>query len=58
MFFLECVESVLSSFYFILLATSLSFLLKLGILIALIRKTIGMESIARPLFFFGCYSDW
>jgi hypothetical protein len=32
-------------------ATSLSFLLKLGILIALVSKTVSMERIVRPLFF-------
>ena len=51
MVFLEYIESILGSFYFILPATFLSFLLKLGILIALIRKTVGMNTIARPLFF-------
>ena len=51
MFFLEFLESILSSFYFILLATSFSFLLKLGILIALISKTVNMERVVRPLFF-------
>lgn len=51
MFFLEYLESILGSFYFILPATFLSFLLKLGILIALIRKTVEMDRIARPLFF-------
>jgi hypothetical protein len=51
MFFLEFFESILSSFHFILVATSLSFLLKMGILIALIRKTINMGTVARPLFF-------
>jgi len=51
MFFLEFFESILSSFYFILLATSLSFFLKLVILVILIRKTMKMDAIARPLFF-------
>jgi len=51
MFFLEFFESILSSFYFILLATSISFLLKLGILVALIRKTFGAVRVERPLFF-------
>src|SRR6266478_654483 len=51
MVFLEYIESILGSFYFSLPATFLSFLLKLGILIALIRKTVGMNTIARPLFF-------
>jgi transcriptional regulator of aromatic amino acid metabolism len=51
MFFLEFLESILSSFYFILLSTSLSFLLKLGFLIALIRKMLRMQTVARPLFF-------
>lgn len=51
MFFLEYLESILSSFYFIFFATSLSFLLKLGILVAVITKTVKMETIARPLFF-------
>ncbi len=51
MFFLEFLESILSSYYFILFATSLSFILKLAILIALVRKTIRMDSVAHPLFF-------
>lgn len=51
MFFLEFFESILSSFYFILIATSLSLLLKLCILVALIKKTVKMDAIARPLFF-------
>jgi len=51
MFFLECIESILGSFYFILPATSLSFLLKLVILVVLIRKTFTMDTVARPLFF-------
>ena len=51
MFFLEFIESILSSFYFILLATTLSFLLKVVILTILIKKTMSMESIVRPLFF-------
>ncbi len=51
MFFLEFLESILSSFYFILSATSLSFLLKSGILVALISKTVNMKRVARPLFF-------
>lgn len=51
MIFLEFIESVLSSFYFILVATSLSFLLKLGILIVLVTKTVRMNRIVRPLFF-------
>ncbi len=51
MFFLDFFESILSSFHFILLATSLSFLLKLSFLIALIRKMVKMDTIARPLYF-------
>ncbi len=51
MFFLEYVESVLGSFYFILPATLLSFFLKLGILIALVRKTSHMGRVIKPLFF-------
>lgn len=51
MIFLQYFESILSSFSFILLATSLSFLLKLGILAALISKTLKMDTLARPLFF-------
>lgn len=51
MFFLEFIESILSSFYFILCSTSVSFLLKLGILVALIRKTVNMNTVVRPLFF-------
>jgi len=51
MFFLEYLESILSSFYFIFFATALSFLLKLGIFFALITKTIGIKTISRPLFF-------
>lgn len=51
MFFLEFLESILSSFYFILFATTLSFLLKLGFLVALIRKVANMTFIVQPLFF-------
>src|SRR5438445_4629971 len=51
MFFLECIESILGSFYFILPATSLSFLLKLVILVVLVRKTLTMDTVARPVFF-------
>lgn len=51
MFLLEFFESVLSSFYFILLATSLSFLLKMGLLISLIRKIVNVDTMARPLYF-------
>jgi transcriptional regulator of aromatic amino acid metabolism len=51
MIFLEYFESVLSSFYFILPIASLSFLLKLGIFITLVRKTVSMDIVARPLFF-------
>ncbi len=51
MFFLEYIESILGSFYFILPATLLSFFLKLGILIALVRKTANMERVINPLFF-------
>lgn len=51
MFFLEFFESILSSFHFILLATSLSFLLKLSFLIALIRKMMKMDTVVRPLSF-------
>ena len=51
MVFLEYIESILGSFYFILPATLLSFFLKLGILIALIRKTANMERVIRPLYF-------
>ncbi len=51
MFFLEYIESILGSFYFILPATLLSFFLKLGILIALVRKTAHMERVIKPLFF-------
>ncbi len=51
MFFLEFFESILSSFHFILLATSLSFLLKLSFLIALIKKMVKMDTVARPLYF-------
>src|SRR5579863_3096355 len=51
MVFLEYIESILGSFYFILPATLLSFFLKSGILIALIRKTANMERVIKPLFF-------
>src|SRR5260370_24285769 len=51
MFFLEFFESILSSFYFILVATLVSFLLKSGILISLISKTVNRDKISRPLFF-------
>ena len=51
MIFLEYIESILGSFYFILPATLLSFFLKLGILIAVVRKTINMERVIKPLFF-------
>ena len=51
MFFLEFLESILSSFYFILVATLVSFLLKSGILISLISKTVNRDKISRPLFF-------
>lgn len=51
MFFLEIFESILSSFYFILFATSLSFLLKLSFFVALIKKIIRMDVIVRPLYF-------
>jgi transcriptional regulator of aromatic amino acid metabolism len=51
MIFLEYIESVLGSFYFILPATLLSFFLKLGILIVLVRKTANMERVIKPLFF-------
>jgi transcriptional regulator of aromatic amino acid metabolism len=51
MIFLEYIELALGSFYFILPATLLSFFLKLGILIALVRKTANMERVIRPLFF-------
>lgn len=51
MFFLEIFESILSSYYCILLVTSLSFMLKLGILIALFRKTVRAVQIERPLSF-------
>lgn len=51
MFFLDFCESVLSSFYFILFATLVSFILKSGILISLISKTVNRDRAARPLFF-------
>lgn len=51
MVFLEYIESILGSFYFILPATLLSFFLKLGILVALITKTVKMDRVVRPLFF-------
>jgi len=51
MFFLEFFESIFSSFYFILFATSLSFLLKLSFLIALIKKIVKMDIVVRPLYF-------
>jgi len=51
MFFLEYIELILGSFYFILPATFLSFLLKLGILVALIKKTVNIDSITRPFAF-------
>lgn len=51
MFFLEIIESILSSFYFILFATSLSFLLKLVILIVLFRKAIKAIHLEKPLSF-------
>src|SRR5579872_4280363 len=53
MVFLEYVESILGSFYFILPATLLSFFLKLGILTALMRKTVTMDKAIKPLFFLG-----
>ena len=49
--FLEYVESILGSFYFILPVTLLSFFVKLGILVALVRKTSSMERVVKPLFF-------
>jgi transcriptional regulator of aromatic amino acid metabolism len=51
MFFLDFFESILSSFYFILFATFVSFVLKSGILISLITKTVKRDQITRPLFF-------
>jgi transcriptional regulator of aromatic amino acid metabolism len=51
MVFLEYVESILGSFYFILPATLLSFFLKLGILTALMSKTVKMDRAIKPLFF-------
>lgn len=51
MFFLEFLESILSSFYFILCTTFLSFFLKISFLIALIRKIARMETVIGPLYF-------
>src|SRR5258708_2983675 len=52
MFFLEYLESVLSSFYFILFVACVSFVLKFCILFTFIKKTIYSDKINRPLFFF------
>lgn len=51
MLFLDFFESILSSFYFIWGATLVSFCLKLGILGALIKKTVDVARIEQPLFF-------
>ena len=51
MFFLEYLEKILGSFYFILPATLVSFFLKLGILVALNRKIMVMDFIVYPLYF-------
>src|SRR5579871_2823010 len=51
MVFLEFFESILSSFYFILSATSLSFLLKLAILVVLFRKAMKAAHLEKPLSF-------
>lgn len=51
MIFLEYLETILGSFYFILPATLISFFLKLGILIALNKKMMSMDSIIYPLYF-------
>jgi transcriptional regulator of aromatic amino acid metabolism len=51
MVFLEYIESILGSFYFILPVTLLSFFLKIGILIAVLGKTTKMERVIKPLFF-------
>lgn len=51
MFFVEYIESVLSSFYFIFFIAFISFVLKSCILAVLLKKTIYSQKTERPLVF-------